>query len=115
MGSVARSRAGGTGGMPKRWAMVERVMFRASLRALRVSLVASAAAWLADAAPAPSNFIGTWTIEQIPPGGSPRLQGTITITRSGNALSGTMTLGGTEVPLANVNDNGGGIISFSAP
>ena len=53
-------------------------------------------------------------MEQIPPGGTPRRQGTITIARNGDALAGTMRLDGTEVPLSNVRENGG-IISFSVP
>ena len=89
-------------------------MFRAPVKVLFAALVAISVASVTIAAPAPGAFMGTWAIEQIPPGGTPRQQGTITITRSGNAFAGTMNLGGTEVPLTNVNDNGG-IISFSAP
>src|SRR6185503_181033 len=59
--------------------------------------------------------VGTWLMEQIPPGGSPRVQGTIVIRQNGNSLAGAMDLAGVQVPLSNVNDNGAGIISFSAP
>jgi alpha-galactosidase len=89
-------------------------MLRTPLKLLSAALVAASAPSVTIAAPAPGAFIGTWAIEQIPPGGTPRQQGTITITRNGDALAGAMNLGGTEVPLTNVNDNGG-IISFSAP
>src|SRR5262245_22627745 len=91
-------------------------MFLAPLRVLFAfaAMVGTSATSVASAAPAPSSFIGTWTMEQIPPGGTPRAPGTITITRNGNALAGTMNLGGTEVPLSNVSD-AQGIISFSAP
>ena len=62
----------------------------------------------------PNAFDGTWTMEQIPPGGTPRRQGTLVIVRNGNALFGTMRLNGIDVPLANVGENGG-IVSFSVP
>src|SRR4030095_14957568 len=90
-------------------------MFRGPLRLLCAALVVAFATTSGGSgAPAPSSFVGTWTMEQIPPGGTPRGQGTITIRQNGNALAGTMRLNGTDVPLSNISENGG-IISFSAP
>ena len=71
-------------------------------------------AWESRAAPAPSGFVGAWTIEQIPPGGTPRRQGTIIIARNGDALTGTMRIDGREVPLSNISESSG-IISFRVP
>ncbi len=96
-------------------------MVRLALTTLRFLFAPALAALLlvsaipdSDAAPAPAGFAGTWAIEQIPPGGTPRRQGTITITQSGAGLAGTMRLDGADMPLSNVRETGG-IISFSAP
>jgi len=96
-------------------------MVRLALTTLRFLVVLALTALLlasapntSDAAPAPGGFAGTWTIEQIPPGGTPRRQGTLTVTQNGGALAGTMRLDGRDVPLSNVRESGG-IISFSAP
>src|SRR5262245_17033112 len=95
-------------------------MMRATLR--RTSLLALACLGLAlvsavsasgAAAPPPSSLTGTWTVEQVPPGGTPRRSGTLVVTRNGNALTGTMRLEGTTVPLSNVSESDG-IISFTA-
>jgi len=99
--------------------MFQLVLTLRSLAAPAFAALAFAALILASAtsdsaaAPAPSGaFVGTWTMEQIPPGGAARRQGTLTVTRSGDALAGTMRVGGTDVPLSNVRESGG-IISFS--
>src|SRR5688572_15271883 len=95
--------------------MFPRVLILRSLAALAFAavVVASATSGI-TAAPAPaSSFAGTWTVEQIPPGGAARRQGTLTVTRNGNALAGTMRLDDADVPLSNVRESGG-IISFSA-
>ncbi len=77
------------------------------------ALILASATSDSAAAPAPSGaFVGTWTMEQIPPGGAARRQGTLTVTRSGNALAGTIRVDGTDVPLSNVRESDG-IISFS--
>ena len=57
------------------------------------------------------SFAGA-TVEQTLSGASSQGQGTVIITRSGNALSGVMRLNGTDVPLANVAESDG-FISFS--
>jgi alpha-galactosidase len=87
-------------------------MFRLSLILAFVALVLVGVDGSANAAPAPSGFVGTWTAEQIPPGGAPRRQGTLVITQNGGALTGVMRLDRGEVPLANVRESDG-IISFS--
>jgi hypothetical protein len=66
------------------------------------------------AAPAAPSFVGAWSVEQIPPGGTPRRQGTIVISRNGPQLVGTMRVDGMEVPLSNISESNG-IISFSVP
>ncbi len=91
-------------------------MFRRPLRVL-FAFAALIGAWTASdsqAAPAPSGLVGAWTMEQIPPGGTPRRQGTIVIARNGDALTGTMRVDGTEVPLSNISESSG-IISFRVP
>jgi hypothetical protein len=67
---------------------------------------------VAAPAPARSNLAGTWSVEQIAPGGSSRQQGTLTVTQNGNELAGVLRFQGAEVPLANLRESDG-IISFS--
>src|SRR6185503_19986443 len=88
---------------------------RAPWKLVFAAVVAASAISATIAAPAPSPFVGTWMMEQIPPGGSPRVQGTIVNRQNANSLAWAMDLAGVQVPLSNVNDNGPGIISFSAP
>ena len=91
-------------------------MFLRPLRVLFVfaAVIGAGAALEGQAAPAPPGFVGAWTMEQIPPGGTPRRQGTIIIARNGDALTGTMRVDGTEVPLSNITESSG-IISFRVP
>jgi alpha-galactosidase len=65
------------------------------------------------AAPSPRSFAGVWTVEQIPPSGSPRSEGTLIVTENDGVLAGVLRLGGAEVPLSNVSEDGT-IISFRA-
>src|SRR5258706_2149982 len=80
-----------------------------------VALGISASATLGTYAAAPSaasHLVGSWTVEQVPPGGAQHSEGTMIFTQSGNDLSGVLRVGRTQLPLSDIDDTGG-IVSFT--
>jgi len=81
--------------------------------ALALGISASATLGAYAAAPsAASPLVGSWTVEQVPPGGAQHSEGTMIFTQSGNDLSGVLRVGRTQLPLSDIDDTGG-IVSFT--
>src|SRR5258705_2095879 len=90
-------------------------MFRRSvttvLAVIALAMVILAPAASAAPGAAASPFVGSWTVEQVPPGGGPHSQGTLVLTQNGNELSGVLRLNGAQFPVSDVDDTGG-VLSF---
>src|SRR5258705_4958002 len=91
-------------------------MFRRSvttvLAVIALAMVILAPAASAAPGAAASPFVGSWTVEQVPPGGGPHTQGTLVLTQNGNELSGVLRLNGAQFPVSDVDDTGG-VLSFT--
>src|SRR5262245_4918556 len=87
-------------------------MLRLTLILLFAALLVVAAGIADRPASAQSALVGSWSAEQVAPGGSPRHKGTLVITQNGDELAGVMRLEGSNVSLVDVRESDG-IISFS--
>jgi alpha-galactosidase len=81
--------------------------------ALALAISAASIAPADAAAPtALSPLVGSWTVEQVPPGGAQHSAGTMVFTQSGSDLSGVLRVGGNQLSLSDIDDTGG-IVSFT--